>query len=425
MNKNILDFGAVSDGVTLNTKAIQRALDECSVSGGGRVTVPAGIYKTGTIWLKSNVELHLEMGAELLASDDMDDYNELDAYEQNWGSVSEEWVGKHLIIAHEIDNCAITGFGTVNGNCQAFVYCGRERYTSSTYYGWCNGVSELKDKEKKRPGQLICFIESKNIRVCDITIKNSPCWSCYLLGCEFVQIRGIKVKNPIWMLNSDGIDIDASRYVTVSDCIIDTGDDAITLRASEQRLKNKDMHCEFVTVTNCVLSTGICAFRIGVGTGVIRHARISNIVIKHAEEIVQFCTAYSSKGCANIEDVNISNVSAVGTDRCFQAFIYNGAYLKNITLENIRSTSTMRNYVEKFEGTVDNFILRNVEIDFFDKWDEMPKSAYQTRGDRLIFFKGADNVTLDNVKISGSLEGVDTSFETVDCTELLKKDCNF
>ena len=97
MNTNILDYGAKGDGIALNTVAIQSAIDECATTGGGRITIPTGIYKSGTIWLRSNIELHLEMGAELLASDNMDDYNELDAYEQNFSVPREEWVGKHLI----------------------------------------------------------------------------------------------------------------------------------------------------------------------------------------------------------------------------------------------------------------------------------------------------------------------------------------
>lgn len=423
MKVSILDFGAVSDGVTLNTASIQNAIDACAASGGGRVTVTSGVFKTGTVWLKSHVELHLEMGAELLASDNMDDYNALDAYEQNFSVPSEMWVGKHLIIAHEIEDCAITGFGRINGNCHAFVEKGPS--PAGETFGWCHGLSVLKDKEKQRPGQLICFIESKNIRVQDVTIVDSPCWSCFVHGCEFVQIRGVKIFNPIWMLNSDGIDIDASRYVTVSDCIIETGDDAITLRACEHRIKNKDMHCEHITVTNCVLGTGICAFRIGVGQGVIRHARISNIVISHCLNIAQFCTAYNKKGCANIEDVNFSNISAANTDRCFQAFADNGAYIRSITMENIRTTSTVRNYVECIEGEIDNFTLRNVEIDFFDKAGDLPKSELTYRGNRLLFFKGAKNVTLDGLTVDGGLYGVDTPVEITDCDRFKKKDCNF
>lgn len=423
MNTSILDFGAISDGVSLNTEAIQSAINKCAESGGGQVNVPAGVYKTGTVWLRDNVELHLELGAELLASDNIDDYNDPEAYEQNFGAVKEQWTGKHLIIAHEINNCAITGFGTINGNCQAFVVEGRS--SEGKVYGWCHGISLLKDETKQRPGQLICFIESKNIKVMDVTIKNSPCWSCFIHGCEYVQVRGVKINNPIWMKNSDGIDIDSSRYVTVSDCIIETGDDAITLRGAEGRLKNKDIHCEFITITNCVLSTGICAFRIGVGTGVVRHARISNITVFGCLNIVQFCTAYDKIGKVDIEDVNFSNISAHNTDRCLQAFALNNATIKNITMENIRTTGSVMSYIDCVDGRIENFSLRNIEISYSDKSTELSEEELGFRGSHLLYINGAVGVKLEGVVLNGTLYGVEEAVKLVGCDDLIKKDCNF
>lgn len=423
MNTNVLDYGAISDGKSLCTRALQRAIDACAASGGGRVLVPSGKYKIGTIWLRSHVELCLEIGAELIASENMDDYNATDAYEQNFDVIHEGWVGKHLIIAHEIEDCAITGFGAVNGNLHAFV--DRVDTPADKVYGWCHGRSELKDKEKLRPGQLICFIECKNVRVQDITIQDSPCWSCFLHGCEYVQIRGVKISNPIWMLNSDGIDIDSSRYVTVSDCIIETGDDAITLRACEQRIKNKDMHCEYVTVQGCVLKTGICAFRIGVGEGVIRHARIQNIVIRAALNVVQLCTAYGERGRANIEDVHFSDISADNTDRLLQAFAKNGAYIKNVSIENVCLAADVMTSVEVVDGSIDGIALRNIEMNFSDKSTDLCEKEYAYRGSHLLYFSGAENVTLENVAVGGAMYGVSEPVRIENCAGLQKRNCNF
>ena len=99
MEVSILSYGAVSDGVTLNTKAIQRAITEVAAAGGGRVIVPTGTFYTGTIYMESHVELHLEQGARLLASADFADYNPDDAFPDNRGSAVEQWQAKHLIIA--------------------------------------------------------------------------------------------------------------------------------------------------------------------------------------------------------------------------------------------------------------------------------------------------------------------------------------
>ncbi len=117
---NIIDFGAVSDGKTINTSAIQKAIDKCSESG-GRVIVPSATFMSGSIELKSNVELYLEQGAHLLASDRLEDYNNEDAYVQNWSGVGEGRVRKHFILCVEQENLSITGLGTIDGNAHAFL----------------------------------------------------------------------------------------------------------------------------------------------------------------------------------------------------------------------------------------------------------------------------------------------------------------
>ena len=419
---NILDYGAVADGKTLNTQAIQAAIDACFYAGGGRVVIPSGIFKTGTVWLKSGVELHLEINATLLASDNMDDYNPLDAYEQNFSVPFEYWVGKHLIIAHEVENVAITGLGTVDGNCYAFV---DDDFNNPQWFRWRAGSFKCKDPEKLRPGQLIVFIECKHVRAHDVTVRNSGCWSLFLHGCEYVGIRGYKAFNPINMLNSDGLDIDSSRYVTVSDCIIHSGDDGITIRCDENKLKNKNIHSEYITITNCSIHSGICAFRLGVGTGSIKHVRISNITVSRCRELLQFCTAYLTEGCACIEDVYVNNISSNDTDRMISMFGNNGAYVKDIHIENVRSDAASMSYIHQNDGIIDNVSLRNVEIHAFDRYEHLDDSILEMRGHYIFSVKNATGVVLDNVRLKGDFSQKKDRVEFVNCDDIKIKDCSF
>ncbi len=351
----------------------------------------------------------------------MEDYNDIDTFEQNMRvSKSEGWVGKHLLIALEAANVAVTGFGIIDGSCYAFVDDAPTPYL----YIWRYGITGLKDEEAMRPGQLICFIECQNVTVSDITIRNSPCWSCYFLGCEFVTVRGIKVFNPMNMLNSDGIDIDTSRFVTVSDCIILTGDDGITLRCCEQIVKNKDMHCEYITVSNCVIRSSVCAFRIGVGNGIIRHARLSGLTIDKASEMINISTTFSTD-CAHIEDVNISDVSCTDADRVVNIYARNDGSIRNITVENIRAEVAAQSLICCGDGLLENVNLRNIEMYVSERYEEMTPRHLAARGGHILRVCSGRRISLENVKIHGSFSACESVFGCTDCEELVKKDCNF
>lgn len=357
MNTNVLDFGAISDGLCLCTKEIQNAIDACASSGGGRVTVPSGTYLVGTLWLRDNVELHLEHSATLKASSNMEDYNALDAYEQNFSCRPEQWVGKHLILAIECQNVAITGTGTIDGSADCFM--GELEFKS--VHTWRKGIRFAKDKENLRPGQLICFVECKKVLVENITITNYPCWGCFLHGSEFITIHGLKVFNNETHANTDGIDIDCCRYVTVSDCIIDTGDDGITLRGCEQLLKKKRA-CEYVTITNCVIGVSASAIRVGVGGGKIRHIRISNITVTRGSPIY-IMTAYYGIGGVSIEDVTVSNVSGTNCLLPMKMYETAGVPLRNITLENfVVEADSYLEMSSDFSDSASDITLRNWKL---------------------------------------------------------------
>ncbi len=388
---NILDFHAVADGVTVNTGAIQAAIDCCAGNGGGTVLIPSGVFVTGTLFLGNNVELHLSHGAVLKGSIALDDYNDEDAYPQNFHSNAEQWNGKHLICAVGCENVAITGSGIIDGSAAAFY----DEPMPLGSYCWKYGLALAKDKERLRPGQAVCFIECKNVRVSDITIRNVTCWACFLHGCEHVQLRGIRICNPNTAANTDGIDIDCCAYVTVSDCIIRTGDDAIAIRCDAKRLLTPRA-CEYVTVSNCVLSSASSAFRIGVGVGQIRHVRVSDIVITEASSAFTFNTSFNGNGCAEIEDVHFSHISA--DNICYPLQIYaKPGYVCGVTFDNIRISAVAGAEVL---GNVSDFVMRNTDIHICREDILLTEKRRSERGDFMLALYHTDNCTLDRVHLT-------------------------
>lgn len=424
---NIKDYGAISDGVTVCTASIQKAIDTCHENGGGRVIIPNGRYVTGTVYLRSFVELHLENGALLIASTDPNDYNPEDAYEQNFSSSTEEWLGKHLILALECENVAVTGLGAIDGRGDYFFEEPRS-YSWMSGYGWRDGFSKARDKALLRPGQLMCFVECRHVTVQDITMKNCTCWSCFLHGCEYVNVRGVKVFNQKTAGNTDGIDIDCCRFVTVSDCLIDTGDDAITVRCDTKHLKNKEMLSEYITVTNCTCSVSASAFRIGVGIGRIRHVRVSNIVIARAGTAIQYMTSYSHRGEAHIEDVNFSNVSADNVGFAIQLGGDVGS-IRQVTLENIRMRSLAgTRIVAKEACIIEDITLRNVDLHVVNDKRELSENTLEKRGTHMLCVSNIRGLTMNGVRVipeDGAAEKWSGAFCRENCGDAVISNCNF
>ena len=250
-----------------------------------------------------------------------------------------------------------------------------------------------------RPGQLIVFVESTNVIVEGITIVNAPCWCVFLHGCDYVRVHGIQVFNHKTALNTDGIDIDCCRYVTVSDCNIETGDDAITFRTATQRLK-KTRPCEYVTVTNCNLAVSASAFRIGVGTGHIRHIRVSNITIERASNGMHFMTSYRGSGAAEIEDVNFSNISI---NFCSSPIKLEGdrAYIKDVTVENVRAKHCISGLriIPAEECEISNVTLKDIEFTVKKEEREITPAHVERRGAYMVDIGKSKNITLDRVRL--------------------------
>lgn len=292
---NIVNYGAVNDTTQLSTSAVQKAIDDCSAAGGGRVVVPTGNYKIGTIILKSNVHMHLEQGATLYGSTDLKDYLPM---KTDYVSLRTQTETIQLIFADKATNVVIDGFGTIDGRGRSF-----------KKLSW-------NDEGITRP-HLLRFIQSSDITLRDITLKNSGCWMQHYLACDRVKIDGIKVFNRN-NYNNDALDLDGCHEVVVSNMFADSDDDAITLKSTSPRL------CENIRIADCVVSSHCNAIKLGTETnGGFRNINISGIVVKPSyDQKEKFFGQWIGSSAISLEivdggvmeNVNVSDITIEGTE---------------------------------------------------------------------------------------------------------------
>jgi len=323
---SINDYGAKGDGATLNTVAIQKAVDACSKAGGGSVIIPCGRYVSGTIELRSNVCVHLEDGAVLLGSTDLDnDFrpDETMAY-QKFQDTSHSFFHHSLFFGEHLENVSFTGNGTID---MQSVW--EKDFTRSEY---------------RRGAKPVALKECKNVLVESITIKGATDLALYFAGCETVRVAHVVIDCHI-----DGISPDSCKDVVITNCIVRSGDDGIVPKSSYTLGKLKFM--ENLVISNCVVSSRCNAIKLGTesNTG-YRNVSISN------------CTIYNTRyaGIALeivdgglIEGVSISNITMRNVGTPF--FIIIGdrrrgpegtdiGEIRNVIIDNVVATGTYESW---------------------------------------------------------------------------------
>jgi polygalacturonase len=384
---NVKEFGAIGDGKTDDAIAIQKTIDACNAAGGGQVLFPAShTFLASPFNLKSNIDFHVEAGAKVLANPDEKVYTK-SAFRQNPGEGT-IWIG-----GENVENVTISGTGEINGNGISFM------------------GAELEDSYVLKPfnvldprPHVLTIIGGKNIRIKDIHIGNSAYWTVHLIGCNDVVISGITLLNSLKVRNSDGIDLDHSKNVRISDCYIESGDDCICLK--NRREFEEFGRCENITVTNCTMTSRSCAIKIGsenmdtirqvlfnnciikksnrgVGIqnrdeGVVSDVIFSNMIIEShlfsdvwwgkAEPI--YVTAYR-RATANNKDANWRFPKGATEGRVGE--------VKDIYFTNIKCSSENGIYVSgESAGKISNIVFDEVDV-FIDKATAIPGAVYDRR----------------------------------------------
>jgi polygalacturonase len=386
---DITKYGAVGDGKTINTKSIQNTIDTCFKNGGGTVLVPTGVFMMGTVNLKSNVNLHLGSGAVLRGSANLSDY------------IPVNGVHYGMFFTENSENITISGSGNIDANGDIFFDT-----TKAKKIEW-GGTALTRQKEnfrkvsdgglgdgpivpKDRPYQTIIFSNCKRVTIKDIFITQSSFWTMLIADCDSVLIDGIRLWTNMLTPNADGIDISSSKNITVTNCDIRAGDDAIAVVGYAFHFEVpgfKDLRhtSENINITNCNLQSASSAIRIGYfDQNSVRNINISNCNITNSTRgIGIFLRDQGSLENINVTNVNIEtklrtgdwwgngepiHISALrGKAKVAGTETEKLGIIKNVTFTNVncKAENGILLYGSE-ESRIQNINFKNVTFDFTD-----------------------------------------------------------
>jgi len=383
---NVKEYGAVADGLTKDTEAIQKAIDACSAAGGGTVWVPTGDYHISPIHLKSNVKLSLDYGATLLGSQDIKDYKIDNLIPSREGN------SECLIYAGNASNITLEGLGTIDGRGTPEAFPERSG----------------PDGQDNRP-RLIRFENCKNVTFSGLTFLRPAFWGLHIVDCHNVHFNGIKIDFRNNGSNNDGLDIDGCEDVLIENCDISSGDDGICLKSSLNTCKN-------IVVRNCRVSSNTAALKYGTSSsGGFINVKVSNC---YFYDCPMGAIKLQIVDGGTLEDIDISRIvmEDVGSPifirlgnrgRKYTKNTYTGTEKVNVdgledevgTIKNIRISDVIATVT--YEDRVKEATLgyRNTEIPTGEKTDREKAKAGP------IMIAGIpghyiENVVLENIQVS-------------------------
>ncbi len=386
----VIDFGAKSDGRTLNTASIQKAVDFANENGGGRVVFTPGNFLCGTIYLKSNVTLHLEAGATLLGSINP------------WDYIKDEYIGwTSFVFAVKQDNVGITGEGTIDGR----GILTANNMINYVHRGLFNDPLKLdRVNETNRPVNVY-FRECNNVTIQDVLLKDPACWNQIYDRCHNLLIERMRADcTSYW--NNDGLDVVDSEDVVIRDCYINSADDAYCFKSH-----NKDYACKNILLENSTGRSSANGIKFGtVSRGAFKNFKIKNMTIY---DTYRSAITFASVDGAEIENIEVDGLRSIHTGNVI--FLRMGKrwggdktpYMKNITIKNVYAEVPFEkpdagyNYEGPIEDLprnispasivgLEDYRIENVSI-------ENMEVVYPGAGNPLYAFRGLKPEDLDSI----------------------------
>lgn len=429
---NITDFGAVRGGQVLNTKAFASAIDAVTKLGGGKVVIPAGIWLTGPIILKSNLELYTEAGALILFSKNKDLYPLVStSFEglDTWRCISP-------IYGENLENVALTGKGVWDGSGDAWRLVKRSKLNTSQWRNFVESGGVVSDDQSKwypseqfklgyegsgdqnvrddlktkedfetirdylRP-VMVSIKNSKNIMFDGPGFQNSPAWCIHPLMIENLIVRNITVRNPWYSQNGDGIDVESCKNVLVENSNFDVGDDAICIKSGkDEDGRKRGVACENLVIRNNIVYHGHGGVTVGSEmSGGVKNMHVSNCTFMGTDVGLRFKSNRGRGGV--VENIFISDVlmTDIPTNAISFNLYYGGLSISEMLAAGGATTTAQKEPVSEKTPQFKNISIKNITV----------KGAMQA-----VFLQGLPEMNLENVELSNMLLQADNGFAVID-----------
>lgn len=385
---NVLDFGAKPGGITLNTSALQAALDTCTARGGGTVLIPQGLWLTGPIRLRSRVNLHVAKGALVQFTDDHQQYPLVRTNWEGMGAIRNQ----SPISGTDLEDVALTGTGILDGAGMAWRPLKKSKVTeeewrkivaaggvlNETQDTWYPTRRALLGSTKPRPGviaegydeaktleikeflrpNMVSLIGCKRVLIDGPTFQNSPAWTLHPLLCQHFTLKNVTVKNPAFAQNGDGVDVESTRFFRIENCVFDTGDDGICLKSGRnEEGRKRGVPTSDGIVEGCTVYKAHGGFVVGSEmSGGVRNIFVSGCTFLGSDIGLRFKTTRGRGGA--VEDIFITDIAM--TDIPHEAILFDMYYNGREAAEALKKPELEKRPVTEETPVFRRIFIQNV-----------------------------------------------------------------